>query len=99
MLTENSMEFHAVEFHGINRLMEFHGIPWNFVNSWNSMEFGFNRVDPGGWTGSGCCCGSTSSETLPAAATAWSAVGTAGTAWSAVGTAGTAWSAVGTAVS
>jgi hypothetical protein len=40
-------------FHGIPRnfpwnfmklrLMKFYGIQWNFVNSWNFMEFGFDR--------------------------------------------------------
>jgi hypothetical protein len=33
---ENSMEFHRIQWHGI---------PWNFVNSRNLMEFGFDRVD------------------------------------------------------
>jgi hypothetical protein len=31
----NSMEFHEFEVDGI---------PWNFVNSWNFMKFGFDRV-------------------------------------------------------
>jgi hypothetical protein len=44
---EFSMEFYGV-FHGIFfmklRLMEFHEIPWNYVNSWNFMKFGLDRV-------------------------------------------------------
>jgi hypothetical protein len=32
-----------MEFHGIMKL-RFHGIPWNFVNWRNLMEFGFDRA-------------------------------------------------------
>jgi hypothetical protein len=43
---EFSVEFHETEFDGLpwKNSMEFRGILWNFVNSWNFMEFGFDRV-------------------------------------------------------
>jgi hypothetical protein len=39
----NSMELRLI---GLENSMEFHGIriPWNSVNSWNFMKFGFDRV-------------------------------------------------------
>jgi hypothetical protein len=39
----NSMEFHGI-FHEIPWKIPWNLIPWNFMNSRNFMEFGFDRV-------------------------------------------------------
>jgi hypothetical protein len=49
MFMKNSMEFRdcmefSIPFSAKLRLMEFHGIPWNSVKSWNFIKFGFDRV-------------------------------------------------------
>jgi hypothetical protein len=43
------MEIHETEvdeisWNSMESFMEFYGIPWIFVNSWNFMKFGFDRV-------------------------------------------------------
>jgi hypothetical protein len=37
------IKFHGIPWHSLENFMEFNGIQWNFVNSRNLMEFGFDR--------------------------------------------------------